>query len=129
MTRGRTRLAGKNLLFAELIIVILFFSLAAAGCVTLFADAYSDAQHSRDLTNAIIRAQNVAEVFKASDGSFASWAALQIETDKNMEYNDGLEVLLEREELDGIMTAVITVYKGEVFEGEILYSLTVGVIQ
>ena len=66
MTRGSTRLAGKNLLFAELIVVILFFSIAAAGCVLLFAEAHRDSQHSSDLTNAVIMAQNTAEIFKAT---------------------------------------------------------------
>jgi Tfp pilus assembly protein PilV len=65
-TRGKTRIAGKNLLFAELIVVILFFSVAAAGCVTLFAEAFRDESHSRDLTDAVIMAQNTAEIFKAT---------------------------------------------------------------
>jgi hypothetical protein len=61
-----THLAGKNLLFAELIIVILFFSLAAAGCILLFAEAYRDNTRSCDLSNAVIIAQNIAECFKAT---------------------------------------------------------------
>jgi Tfp pilus assembly protein PilV len=55
-----------SLLFIELIIVILFFSLAAAGCVTLFAQAYRDSQRSRDLSEAVIMAQNTAEYWKAT---------------------------------------------------------------
>jgi hypothetical protein len=59
------RLPSKNLLFAELIVVILFFSLAAAACVTLFGQARSDSDEARNLTNAVILAQNAAEIFKA----------------------------------------------------------------
>jgi hypothetical protein len=62
----RTRLAGKNLLFVELIIVIGFFSVAAAACVTMFGQAYKDSNDSRDLTNAVIMAQNAAEIYKAT---------------------------------------------------------------
>jgi type II secretory pathway pseudopilin PulG len=62
----RTKLAGKNLLFIELVVVILFFSIAAAACVMLFGQAYNDSNRSRDLTNAVIMAQNVAEHYKAT---------------------------------------------------------------
>jgi len=65
--RSRTKLAGKNLLFAEIIVVIAFFSLAAAACVTMFAQAQQDINDARDLTNAVIMAQNAAEIFKAAD--------------------------------------------------------------
>jgi len=124
MTRGKTRLSGKNLLFAELIIVILFFSIASAGCVLLFAEAYSDGKQSRDLTNAVIMAQNDAEIIKASDGDPQSLAELLIEAEKGIEHNNGLEVLLEKVD----EAFIITVFKDELWDGEIIFSLTVGVI-
>ena len=66
----------KNLLLPELIIVILFFSLAAAGCVKLFASAYEDSNFSRDLTTAVIEAQNAAECFKTAGGDLEETARL-----------------------------------------------------
>jgi hypothetical protein len=65
MRTVKLKVAGKNLLLAELIVVIAFFSLAAAACVTMFADARRDSRDARDLTNAVIMAQNAAEIFKA----------------------------------------------------------------
>jgi flagellar basal body-associated protein FliL len=62
----KIRVAEKNLLFVELVVVILFFSIAAAVCVSLFGQAYSDSRDSRDLTEAVITAQNVAEYYKAT---------------------------------------------------------------
>lgn len=107
-TRGKikTRLAGKNLLFAELIIVIFFFSLAAAGCVMLFAQAQVDGQYSQDLTNAVVMAQNTAEKFKATGEVHHTEA-------------DGLRQHSELNESEDILKLHIKVLKGE----EVIYEL------
>lgn len=65
--RGSTR---SGLFLTELIIAILFFSLASAICTQLFVKAYSISNKSRNLSVAINQIQAVAESFKASDGSF-----------------------------------------------------------
>jgi len=96
----KTKISGKNLLFIELIVVILFFSVAAAACVALFGQAYRDSNHSRDLTSAVIMAQNAAEMFKATGGINETEAL--------------------KAELDGAV-AVIKVYNDD----EVVYELTV----
>jgi len=136
-----TRLAGKNLLLAELIVVMLFFSLSAAACVMLFSEAYTDGEKSRDLTYAVILAQNTAEVFKASDGDTEKTAQLLgvfntelIIYDENWEIvpayystttHDRFYLSLEAQEKDGLSIAEITV--GSFAPNEILYNLTVAV--
>jgi type II secretory pathway pseudopilin PulG len=110
----RTRLAGKNLLFAELIVVILFFSLAAAACVSLFAQAKQDTNDARDLTNAVIMAQNAAEVFKATGGT----------TVPTFQEN-GLITRITAETTDTISRAFITVYRAS--DEGIVYELVVAV--
>ena len=70
------RVAKKNLLLPEMIISIFFFALAAAGCVKLFAEAYADGNYSRNLTAAVVEAQNAAECFKAANGDVIKTAEL-----------------------------------------------------
>jgi DNA-binding Xre family transcriptional regulator len=108
MKRGKTRISGKNLLFAELIIVTLFFSIASAGCVLLFAEAYSDGKQSRDLTNAVIMAQNTAEIFKATGDIHAA-------------SSEGLWQSTELSENNGISELRITVLR----DTEVVYELIV----
>ena len=52
-----------KLFLIELIIIILFFSLAAAVCMQIFASAHTLSQKSEDLTEGIMIAQQVAEEF------------------------------------------------------------------
>jgi type II secretory pathway pseudopilin PulG len=49
----------------ELMIVILIFSLAAAICTSVFGKAYGFSEDSKALTMAVLRAESVAEQFKA----------------------------------------------------------------
>jgi len=118
MTKIKTtkiRLANKNLLFAELIVVVLFFSLAMTACVTLFAGAYKDGQQSSDLTNAVIMAQNTAELMKATGRMPPA-----------VTEEDGLQMQVEAEVVDGILEAVITVSNPK--DNSIIYELKVGVL-
>ena len=98
----KTKLAGKNLLLLELIIVILFFSIAATACVMLFGQAHKDSNDSRDLTNAVIMAQNAAEIFKATG-------------EINNSEGDGLQLQAVNQE----NKLFISVYKGD----EVIYEL------
>jgi len=105
----------KNLLFIELIVVIAFFSLAAAICATLFVQAKVDAAHSRELTNAVIMAQNTAEIFKAYDGRSLP-----------MFNEDGLiSTIAVIETYEEALVATIVVYRES--DGAAIYSLKVAV--
>lgn len=67
------RTSSKSSLFLlEMIFVILFFSLAAAVCVSLFAQAHTLSVQSSDLNAAVLRAQSTAECVKARGEDFAS---------------------------------------------------------
>ncbi|MBC8571367.1 hypothetical protein [Zongyangia hominis] len=66
------RTSSKSSLFLlEMIFVILFFSLAAAVCVSLFAQAHAVSVKSSDLNAAVLRAQSAAECVKAEGAGFA----------------------------------------------------------
>jgi flagellar basal body-associated protein FliL len=111
----KTKSAQKNLLFVELIVVIAFFSVAAAICTTMFVQARLDTAHSRDLTNAVIMAQNAAEIFKSSGGHMIP-----------VILDDGLMTRVsELERRDDVIIATFEVHR----EGEnsVLYSLKVAV--
>ena len=62
----------KSALFLlEIMISILFFSLASAVCVRLFAKSYETAEQSRALHRAVIEAQNLAEVLRHTEDPLA----------------------------------------------------------
>ena len=70
-TKARSK---SGLFLMELIIVIMFFSLSAAICMQIFANAKVKADYSRDVTNAAFVAESVAEIYKESNGNLESVA-------------------------------------------------------
>ena len=67
----------KSVLFLmELTIVILLFSISAAICMMIFAQAKQMSINSRDLTGAVIRARSAAEIFKSTDGDWNETARI-----------------------------------------------------
>ncbi len=55
----------------ELIINSLFFILASAVCLNLFAFGYTSSDDSRNLSKATMEAQNAAEILKATGGDLS----------------------------------------------------------
>jgi len=51
----------------ELLLVILFFSIASAVCVELFVKSYTLSEKSMHLNTSVLCAENIAELFLASD--------------------------------------------------------------
>lgn len=54
-----------GLFLMEMIIVILFFSLSSAICMKIFSTSKIKSDHSRDISNASVKAQSCAEAYKA----------------------------------------------------------------
>ena len=65
-----------GLFLMELIIAILFFSLAAAICIQLFVKSHMISERSIALNHSILLAQNTAEIFYAADGDLTEMASL-----------------------------------------------------
>lgn len=65
-----------GLVLIEMLIALMFFSLAAAVCLQLFAGARQTNEQSADLNMAVICGQNIAECFKAANGDLDKTAAL-----------------------------------------------------
>lgn len=84
-----------SLFLMELIIAILFFSLASAVCIQLFARSHILSRETVDQNNAITQAQNLAESWYAAEGRLD---AMQLPTD-SVRSSDG--------------TGVFTVYDSE----------------
>ncbi|MEG1779493.1 MAG: hypothetical protein RR263_05265, partial [Oscillospiraceae bacterium] len=63
------RSSKSGLFLIELMIMILFFSIASAVCIQLFVKANLISTDSRDLSMAVDKAQIAAEYFKSTDGS------------------------------------------------------------
>jgi len=59
-----------TLFLIEQLIVIAIFALCAAACARILAAAYLSARDARDLSNALRRAENCAESFKATGGDY-----------------------------------------------------------
>jgi len=124
----------------EIIIAILFFSIAAAVTLQLFVRARQQSQDSVDLNTAVIKTQNIAEVFKASDSVGENWVSFCEENfvrdgeDYTAYYNEDwfpskdateryVQVEIKREAQTGgtMITADISCVKNE----NILYSLQI----
>ena len=54
-----------NLIFIELLVMVLVFALAASGCLGLFAQARLLAEDTARLDEAVVLARNAAELLKA----------------------------------------------------------------
>ena len=65
-----------SLFLMELIIAILFFSITGAVCVKLFVNAHITAQHSVDLTNAVMWVQNCSEAYTSCNGNLDDLAKI-----------------------------------------------------
>lgn len=65
-----------GLFLMELIIAILFFSLAAAICIQLFVKSHMISGRSIALNHSILLAQNTAEIFYATNGDPEKMASL-----------------------------------------------------
>ena len=58
-----------TLFLIEQLIVVAVFAICAAACIFILTSAYFTSVETRDLRNAILIAENVAETFKATNGS------------------------------------------------------------
>lgn len=65
-----------SLFLMEMIIAILFFSLASAVCIQLFAKAHLLSTHTVDQNHAVIWAQNLAEAYLSGEGDLDAVSAL-----------------------------------------------------
>ena len=65
-----------SLFLIELILMVLFFSLSAAICMRVFADAQVTSRNSKNLSNAALNVQSAAECYKATGGDFSEVSAL-----------------------------------------------------
>ena len=65
-----------SLFLMELIIALLFFSLASTVCIQLFVKSYTLSQETTDLNYAINSAQNMAEAFIGCNGDLSFIASL-----------------------------------------------------
>lgn len=59
-----------SLFLMELIVVILFFSLASTVCIQLFVKSHLLGKDTEALNNSVLQAQNLAEVFLGYQGDF-----------------------------------------------------------
>ena len=65
-----------TLFLIEQLIVIAVFALSAAACARILTAAYFDASSARDLSYALLAAENGADSFKATQGDLSSVARL-----------------------------------------------------
>jgi len=65
-----------TLFLIEQLIVIAVFALSAAACARILTAAYFDASSARDLSYAILAAENGADSFKATSGNLGNVASI-----------------------------------------------------
>ncbi len=64
--------AGTSLFLMEMIIIVLFFSVASATCVQAFVNSHLLDVHTKELNHAVIIAQGFADVMRGTDGELDS---------------------------------------------------------
>lgn len=113
----------------ELIIVLLFFSLASTICIQLFVKSSTLSRDTVDLTYAVTQAQNLAEAFIASNGD---QTVMQENFPRLVAAGDDCLLLAEDEYISmirfsigemGLMLGDITIYPKE--SSQCIYSLQV----
>lgn len=88
------RMSSRSGLFLlELIISILFFSLASAICIQLFVQAHLMDRNNKNLTNAVQVCENFAEVYTSLQGDAALLASVYPSAEIT-QTADGLQTLL-----------------------------------
>lgn len=85
----------------ELIIALLFFSLASTVCIRLFVNAHSLSGQTVDMNYAVNYAQNMAEAFIGCDGNLQT---LQAVMDQSHLSEDGSTLSLEQ---NGYCTSLV----------------------
>jgi len=60
----------------ELVVVLLFFSICAAICVSLFGSAQQMARDSHNLSSAVLVARSAASCYKSTEGNMAETVSL-----------------------------------------------------
>ena len=65
-----------TLFLIEQLIVIAVFAICAAACISILTNAFFMARDSRDISNALLVGESVAESFKAASGDFDRAAQL-----------------------------------------------------
>ena len=101
------------LVLMEQLVMVLVFSVAAAVCMGLFIRAGQTAEETDRLGDAVLLAQNAAEILKASGGEGA------VPAEQN---GYRVEILRTADNIPGFGSAVIQIF----YQGERLFSLETG---
>ena len=118
-----------SLFLMEMIIAILFFSLASAVCIQLFARSHLLSTQTVNQNHAVIQAQNLAESYLSLEGNVAAMQDLFSPSELTDENTlrlafDSSWNLCTPEDENGIMKGEITVYDVSTPESPI-YTLSV----
>ena len=105
-----------SLFLMELLISLLFFSLASAVCIRLFAKSHLISRDTINQNNAIVQAQNLAEIWLATEGNMKELKRL-LEAESG--YVAELLGAASASE-DGLLHATVSVYENQ---GNVIYSL------
>lgn len=112
-----------SLFLMELMIALLIFSVCAGVCAALSAKAAKNIAESRDISNALIIAQNNAEIIKSGSWSenttyyYDSQLALQEKNDENV-YLANLRV---SENENGVVEYTIDVFR--IADNKLIYTV------
>lgn len=115
-----------RLFLIEMVVIILFFSIAAAVCVNMFAHAKMISVKSTELTEASMKAQEAAETFKSAGGdagavrdrldAHADGEGIAVYYDGEWERTNAQPAYVLRMDFskeDGLSRADISVYQNE----------------
>ena len=101
-----------SLFLIELMLSLVFFSLAAGICIQFFVHSHLLSQEATRLNNAVLLSQNVAEEFRATNGEMGETTTYydrnwQITSKEESRFTQTLRII---EETPDLITAKIMVY-------------------
>ena len=105
----------KPLLLVELLVMLLVFSLAAALCLRGFAWAEEQSKLLQQQNQATIRAQNAAELLKATRGDYEQLGVARVGERWSLTYREdgdtfSLQITPEKWDIGGLAGARVEVY-------------------
>lgn len=120
--RQRNRARSSSLFLLELIIAILFFSVASAVCVQFFVKSHTMSEQSQQLNTAVNECSSIAEIVQTSDSrkdvistvkNIYGTAAVCDENTIQIALEDGMKIEADLSESDGMISCAIDAFASD----------------
>jgi len=114
-----------SLFLIELMLSLVFFSLAAGICIQFFVHSHLLSQEATHLNNAVVLSQNIAEEFRATNGKMGETTIYydrnwQITSKEEASFTGTLKIIKETPDLITANIVVYADYNSPIFTLEVM---------